>query len=251
MTVTFVTAYYINPSKFRNKEFYLENLEKLIQTGIPLLCYLDKSLKEQGEVLCEKYTNFKIPEYVTLDTSWIPEDVIMPAIRNEVKDTKEYFAIQLQKAWCLNEASRLKLSSHLAWIDAGIVYLFNDYAKTKSYLEKITYSEWPNELISPGGMRKERVEQIFGEGKLYSMFNSVCWQYLGSFLLGPTEAWPAFYEKQTACVKQNLPHLVWEVNYWALLNEFTWYWGDHNLSMLENLIPLALPPNDIILTDST
>lgn len=249
--VTFVTAFYIIPNKLRSVDNYLESLEQLIQTGIHLLCYMDKSLEEQGIELCKKYSNFTIPQYVTIDTSWIPENVIMPEIRNYEKDTPEYFAVQLQKTWCLADAARYTHSSHLAWIDAGIVHIFPDVDKAKEYLQTIATSVWPNEILCPGAMWKEVVEQLYGEGKQYTMFSAICWRYLGGFLLGPTNKWQAFYEKQTECVKSHLPHLVWEINYWAMLKEFTWYSADHNMTIFENLMPLRLSPSQIVLADSS
>jgi len=241
MSVTFVTAFYAIPNKYRALETYLQNLEKLIQTGVPILCYLDASLKEQGKALLKKYKNFKIPQYVTLDMSWIPENVILPTIRNEEKDTKEYLAVQLQKTWCLAEASKYVFTSHIAWIDAGIVHIFKEEASMKLYLEKIRNSNWPGEIICPGCMWLEAVAELYGEGKPYTMMTAICWRYLGGFLLGPTDAWPAFYENQTKCVKEHLPHLVWEVNYWAMLEQFKWYQADHNICMFENLMEFALP----------
>jgi hypothetical protein len=83
----------------------------------------------------------------------------------------------------------------------------------------------------------EAVAELYGEGKPFTMMNAVCWRYLGGFLIGPTDSWPAFHEKQTACVNEHLPHLVWEVNYWAFLEEMKliqpiWYLGDHNDTIL-------------------
>jgi hypothetical protein len=252
MPVTFVTAFYVIPNhKFRSVDIYLEQMEKLIQTGIPLIFYLDKTLEIQGKQLCEKYPNLHIPEYVTLDTSWVPETVIMPTSRCGEKDTVPYFCVQLQKLWCLTDAAKYVTTSHTAWIDAGIFHIFSDKEKATKCLQTIATSQWPDKLIVPGCIGLDYFNSRFGESKPYAIFNSICWRYCGGFLLGPKDAWSDAYEKQTACVKQNLPHLVWEVNYWAIMNLFTWYWGDHNLSMIENVLPLALPPNDIILTDST
>ena len=54
--------------------------------------------------------------------------------------------------------------------------------------------------------------------------------------MGPRLSWQKVLEKQDALVKENLPHLGWEVNYWTKMeDEFTWYIGDHNNSLLENI----------------
>jgi hypothetical protein len=238
--IVFVTSFYAIPNKFHSLDFYLHNLEKLIQTGIPLYCYLDASLKEKGDELCKRYSNFKIPQYVTLDTSWIPENVIMPEIRNHEKDTKEYFAVQLMKAWCLADASKYVFHTHLAWIDAGICHIFKDQEKMTDYLHTIATSVWPDDILCPGAMWRDVVNNMYGEGKEYTMYTAICWRYLGGFLLGPAHLWPAFYEKQTACVNEHLPHLMWEVNYWAILDPFVWFQADHNIAMFEELLQFRI-----------
>lgn len=231
-TVTFVTAFYLIPNnEFYKAEAYLKNLEILIQTGVPLLCFLDKSLEKEGSELCKKYRNFKIPRYVELDTSWIPETVLLPNNRNIHKDTKEYFASQLQKTWCVAEASKFVFSSHLAWIDARVIDFFLDKEVAKKYLQKISTLSWPDHILCPGA---------FSYTTMNTLLDAVCYRYLGEFLLGPSEAWPEFHKNQTECVQRTLPHLVWDTNYWAMVEKFIWYKADHNESMFQNLLPLAL-----------
>ena len=236
MPVIFVTALYVIPNKNRGVDAYLQNLEKLIQTGIPLLCYLDESLKENGEELCKHYKNFKIQQYVTLDTSWIPGNVILPAIRNGKKDTKEYFAVQLQKMWCLADAAKNVETSHLAWIDAGIFHMFNNYNDVKEMLLQIASSEWPNKIFVPGAWNLGQVAHHYALNKWAHMLDVIIWRFLGSFLIGPRLSWQKVLEKQDALVKENLPRLGWEVNYWTKMeDDFIWYLSNHNNSLLENI----------------
>lgn len=244
MPVTFVTALYIVKNNvYRGPEFYLERLEQLIKTGVPLLCYMDKTLEAEGEALKTKYPNFQIPSYVQLDTSWVPEDVVLPTHRHEPKDTVSYFCIQLQKLWCLNDARDHTTTSHVAWIDAGIFYLFDDKEAATTLLKTIASSSWPEAILAPGCYTRDYVIPLLSHSHF---LNSVIWNYAGSFLLCHRDHVGGALKKQTEVVLYNLPRLGWEVNYWSEMNLFTWYYADHNLSLLTNLMPLR-----IVLADST
>jgi hypothetical protein len=240
MPVTFVTAIYGIPNAYQGLYFYLERFELLLKTGVPILCYLDATLEEQGKILCKKYTNLRIPEYVTLDTSWIPENVILPTNRKHEKDTKEYFAVQLQKAWCLKDAQRYITTSHSAWIDAGIMKVvgFDDLPMIQTYLHVIAESNWPNVMICPGAYTKNLLDAWFAERPGGMFTEWATWQCLGGFLVGPTKGWHELYDKQWALVYNTLPRIAWEVNYWAKLNLFQWYQGDHDFSIVKNILDL-------------
>ena len=246
MPVTFVTAFYVLPNYvLTSVDVYLERLELLIQTGIPLLCYLDKALEEKGKTLCEKYINFKIAQYVTLDTSWMPENVHMPFKTREDKDTKEYFAVQLQKAWCLADAAKIARTSHLAWIDAGIFHIIKNKENTVKALQTIASSNWPSEILAPGAWTDADMELDQRLNDWTHFLDIIRWRFLGGFLLGPREVWQDFYEKQTALVTETLPRLGWEVNYWWKLNMFTWYQADHNDDMITNILHYKLSDNQV------
>ena len=242
MPVTYVSAIYCIPNGLRSSDFYISRFEGLLKTGIPIICYLDKQLEAKGIELCSKYSNLTIPTYVTLDTSWIPSTVQLPSNRKVEKDTKEYFAVQLQKAWCMVDAAKYIQTSHSAWIDAGILNQpgFDDNETVTKYLHKIAESSWPEEIICPGAYTHETLNTWFAENPNEHFFDWPVWQCLGSFLLGPTHGWTLLYEKQKAIVQETLPRLGWEVNYWAKLNMFRWYYSSHNISMLENVFGLMV-----------
>jgi len=241
MTVTFVTALYVLPNTVRGVKFYLERLEELIKTGVPLVLYLDATLETEGRRLTNTYTNVIIPKYVTLDTSWVPKTVSLPVYRAEEKDTVAYFCVQLQKLWCLTDAAQRVTTTHTAWIDAGIFYMFEDKEEAKKRLNEIAAADWPKELFAPGSYDKKGIEGVWELNKHIHYMDYVYWNYLGSFLLGPKFGWAAALEEQTAIVHAHLPKLAWEVNYWSKMNSFTWYSADHNLSILTNVLKLQLP----------
>jgi hypothetical protein len=241
MTVTFVTAFYVLPNTVRGVTFYLERLEELIKTGVPLVLYLDATLETEGRRLTSTYTNVSIPKYVTLDTSWVPENVSLPQFRAEEKDTVGYFCIQLQKLWCLTDAAAHTTTTHTAWIDTGIFYMFESKEEAKKHLNEIAAADWPSEILAPGSYDKKGIEGVWELNKHIHYLDYVYWNYLGSFLLGPKFGWADALEEQTSVVKKHLPKLAWEVNYWSKMDAFTWYYADHNLSILVNALKLQLP----------
>lgn len=241
MPLTYVTAFYVLPGyKYQSLEIYLERLESLIQTGIPLICYLDAVLKEKGTAWCEQYPNLQIPEYVTLDTSWIPENVHMPFKYNKEKDTKEYFAIQLQKAWCLSDAAKFTTTTHLAWIDSGIFRVFKNPVITTVVLQTIAKCNWPASILAPGSWTDNDMELDYSLNTWAHFLDYIRWRYLGGFLIGPREVWKDVFEKQTILVQNTLPRLGWEVNYWWQLNMFQWYPADHSDDMITNALKYAV-----------
>ena len=54
--------------------------------------------------------------------------------------------------------------------------------------------------------------------------------------MGATELFSAAAERQQALVMGNMPGLTWEVNYWAMMEEyFTNYRADHDDSIVSNV----------------
>ena len=99
MTITFVTAFYApsSPSVYRSTEFYFSMFDHLASTELPIIVFLDETLHDQGERLRGQYPNVTI-EYTRLEKPWLPDaEFVLPLDRNEVKDTIDYFHVQLSK----------------------------------------------------------------------------------------------------------------------------------------------------------
>ena len=232
--VTFVTALYLPAGPmFKSVDKYFANFERLAGTGVPLIVYLDERLKEQGAVLCERFPNIIRCEYVTLDTSWVPPNVFLPFTRRLEKDTIEYFCIQLSKLRLLRDSAAYVKTTHIAWIDFGIYYIFKNPTMIDDCLRLIATAEFPtNKIMAPGcwGMPAE-----YGMQR-YDIWNSICWRFCGGFLLGAVELFAAAAARQESLVMGNLPGLTWEVNYWAMMEEyFINYRADHDHSIVANV----------------
>ena len=234
MGVTFVTALYLPAGPmFKPVDMYFENFKQLAASGIPLILYLDERLKERGEDLCLRFPNILRCEYVTLDISWVPDYVLLPSTRRVEKDTIEYFCIQLSKLRLLRDSAAYVKTTHIAWIDFGIYHIFKNPAAMTHLLRHIAASEFPtNKILAPGCWD---LPHAYGMDR-YDVWNSICWRFCGGFLVGAVELFAAAAERQQNLVMGNLPGITWEVNYWAMMEEyFTNYRADHDHSIVANV----------------
>jgi hypothetical protein len=236
MGVTFVTAFFL-PSgpTYKTVSRYFELFESLASTGIPLIVYMDARLEEKGVELCAKHPNIQSCTYTTLDTSWIPKDALLPMVRNMDKDTPDYLCIQLTKLKLMAEVASMAsvTTPYIAWIDFGIYHMMRDHDVCNNLLQRIAVSNFPTDrILSPG----------CNSNAYYDLFEEICWWHCGSFLLGEKSRFPPAYARQTALVRENLPRLTWEVNYWVMMNDvFTIYSANHDDLILQNLCDYICP----------
>ena len=233
MTITFVSAFYAPSSSFyRPTEFYVSMFEHLASTDLPILLFLDKTLRDHGERLCYQYPNVRI-EYTTLEKPWLPDnDLVLPSTRTPIKDTIEYFHIQLSKLRYLSRASKMVDTTHLAWIDFGIFHVMNDTDYAKQLLREIYELKLPlNSIFSPG---------CWEQTTKHFEYDEIVWYHCGGFMAGDIKLFDDLCVKQDNLVREHLPRLTWEVNYWAMMDDFTIYMADHDETMLSGLINFGI-----------
>ena len=228
MPTTFVTAFYLQPeTATRRLQEYFYYFEVLAGTGVPILLYLDAALKETGEKIVGRYSNVKIPEYVTLDVSWTPcREFVMPNTRDVKKDNPYYMFIQLSKLHLLKKAVKVAETEFLAWLDFGAFHMWRDIELCKMMLVRISTSNFPKQrILIPG---------CWGPPNgTFDIWNNICWRFCGTFLLGHKSLFQLACNRQTELVRASIPKLTWEVNYWTMMEEhFQQYWGDHNEALL-------------------
>lgn len=230
-TTTFVSSLFLPKNgTYRSVERYQECFAALAATGVPILLYLDPGLSEYGESLERKYSNVRIAKYMTYDTEYIREgSYVLPANRNFVKDTADYMCIQLMKLRLVAAGAAVANTPYMAWIDFGIFHMFNDWLRASDLLRTIAEAQWPTgAILSPGCW----------DDKLWAIWDAICWRHCGSFFLGARERFASAAEEQDALVRDGLPRLTWEVNYWSRMKCFQVYKADHNISLLTELLPL-------------
>lgn len=219
MSVTFITAFHPVRSGL---ETYIEKFDKIASTGAPILLFLDEACEFPRE-----YTNVRVVK-TTLNTDWVPENLILPANRSQTKDTKEYLVLMLQKLAYMSRASAICDTPYLAWIDFGISHIIR-VDSTFQKLKLLSKFAHPLKTILVPG--------CWGPPSSFAdLWDSVYWRFCGGFFLGPRFIFPAAYQRQMDLVSENLPRITWEVNYWTMMESFfTWYPGNHDDSMILNL----------------
>lgn len=228
MNVTYITAFHPlrhDEQTYKNNirhdiRTYLDHFDKIASTGVPIVLFLDTECRLQKE-----YTNVKvIPCQMGMD--WIPKDVDLPKHRHPIKDSRDFLVLMLHKMKYMNEALAYCDTPYLAWIDFGISHIIK-YPRTtfQKLVHLQSFSQPLTTIVAPG---------CWGATHMF-VKDSVYWRFCGGFFLGPREVFPRAYERQTELVKQYLPALTWEVNYWALMEDmFSWYSANHDDSILMN-----------------
>ena len=229
MGVTFVTALYLpSSSTYKTVDRYFDLFEQLAGTGIPLIVYLDVGLASRGSALCTRHPNIIRCIYNVFDRSLVVRDLVLPAVRNFDKDTADYMCIQLTKLRLMAEvAAAAGVKGTLAWIDFGIYHMFRHIDECARALKFIAERDVVNDrILSPGY-----------KNTVFYPFEHICWKHCGSLLVGRGEVFQRAYARQTELVREFMPRITWEVNYWAMMDEyFIIYIADHNDLILEGLL---------------
>lgn len=217
----FITAFLRPKTEYRSVEVYFQKFHLLASTGVPILLFLD-----------EIYCGCPFPPNVrvvptTLDTSWVPSNVQLPAHRNPNKDTAEYFCIQLSKLYYLTEARKYTDDEFLAWIDFAAFHMFQDIQQCNHYVKTIAESRFPTDrILAPGCWPAGHYD-----------WNSVCWRFCGTFLIGHRDLFPKALARQQMLVESQLPNLTWEVNYWSQMDDmFIVYMANHDDTLLSRVM---------------
>jgi hypothetical protein len=189
------------------------------------------------------YKNIHI-ETFDLNDCWVSKccqelDFTLPTNLNKMKDTKEFMILMNSKAEFLKKAIETNYwnSTHFAWLDFNISYIFKEMPQTLEYLKILTKRPLnPEFLVIPGSWdRKGMIETDS------NIMNTIYWRFFGGFLLGDAKSVSKLYDLYrdyfVNFIKYN-KKLVWEVNFWAWLEVNTiwcptWYSADHNDSIIK------------------
>jgi hypothetical protein len=239
--LTFVTSFMdIYETTFEDKtiEWRFEKFRDIAETGIQLCVYVNP---ECHDILCEfskPYSNVKIMKSISLADTFVSKsclgvDYVLPAHRNIPKDIPAYMMLINSKTEFLYDAVEKNPwnSTHFAWIDFSISYVFHKKDETMHYLRtlsKRTFS--PTFLAIPGCWDK------LGRGEMGQISNGVYWRFCGGFFIGDAvsiKKMHNYYLEHYPQFIRSHKHLVWEVNFWAWLEANTewnptWYKADHN-----------------------
>ena len=225
---TFVTFYQPSAATTQERDdFYFQRFEELASSGVPILLFLGQRVVDRAPALLEKFPNVTLQDVIEVPQA-CEEDHVLPTTRDLQKDTAQYMMIMREKLKYMADAALLVKTPHIAWIDFGIFKIFKDRDECVEKLRQIASCEVSRssetKIYNPG----------YWEGAVDEMVcDRPCWRFLGGFLFGRKELFQKAYDVQERLYDRHKPVLVWEVNYWALMDDvFEWYFADHNDSMI-------------------
>jgi hypothetical protein len=222
----------------------IEHFKSLAATGIPICIYASPCFKDALEPILQEYSNLKVIqwlEYEEMGAAKIvaerQKDVLrLPVYRTEAKDTMKFMTLMNNKVFFLKDAMEKNpfSSTHFAWIDFGIGYIFRRAKSTYSYLASLAQTKMKEKFLAiPGCWNK-------GTG-MDRAFMSVNWRFCGGFFVGDKTSLGNFCNLAIDNYESFLTKFqcqIWEVNYWAFLEQdygmkVNWYHAGHDDSIIE------------------
>jgi len=227
MTITFVSAF-LNLKEDRpvdkSIEKHIDLFNRLQSSGIRFHLFL--SPEYRGRVHLQN----GVIEYLSLedlDTYKIAPSGL-PEHRNIQHDTRNFLILMNAKVELVKRAieSRMHASSHYAWIDFAISYVFRTPHVTNTHIREIANTEYPDRCLYVPGCWNHQTD----------MLNSVSWRFCGGFFLGDEVSLLELNDLYSRHFS-SMPHLSWEVNTWAYFESHygwkpTWYKADHDDSIV-------------------
>jgi hypothetical protein len=226
MNVTFVSAFItLDESRPVDKSVdrYFDLFNQLQSTGIRFHLFLSPNYR--GRV---RLTN-GIIDYITLKEldAYKTAPLGLPENRNVLHDTRNFLSLMNSKVELVKRAidSQMHSSTHFAWIDFGICYMFRTLQSSLTQIQQLANTCLPTPcMLIPGCWNKQEV-----------VFSNVNWRFCGSLFIGDRASIEDFHQRHSQ-VYSKLPHLTWEVNVWAHMESLgwkpTWYKADHDDSIV-------------------
>lgn len=260
---TFVTSIFdIYDTPYENKtiEWRFDRFREIAETGIPICIYVDEELISKVKEFVTPFENIKIAKVMRLEDTFVGgvctaakvagEDYSLPTHRNHVKDTEEYMILMNSKFEFMNDAAQQNLwnTVYFAWIDFSMTFIFKDIAETIENLRILANRPFRDTsfITVPGCWEKRFILNENNSISMTRLLESVVWRFCGGFSLG--DSWSVaemfwLYQIHFASFLRTHRKLVWEVNFWAWLEQTTewspiWYAADHNDSIIN--IPVQM-----------
>ena len=239
---------YDTPFENKDADWRFGHFAKIAETGIQLCVYCSPDCREYLERFATQYPNIKIMKYVTIQDMWafktvqmlrtMGETVELPCRRNMPKDTVEYISMMHSKVEFLQMAidENPWNSTHFAWIDFNVAYIFKDFVYVQEYLRILSRRTFASDFVAiPGCWEKQKAENTS------ALLDDICWRFCGGFFIGSKDAIVDFHDKYLTYFPlfvETHRKLIWEVNFWAWLEancEWSpvWFKGDHNDSIIQ------------------
>ena len=253
-SITFVTCFfdiYINEEvnikidARKSIDKRIQYFEELLSTGIQVMLYISSSVHHYIKPLLTKYSNvmYKIIEledtFIMKTVNEHNDQITMPMNRCSLKDTLEFMVLMNCKVEFMNETIKTNPwnSTHFAWIDFSIFYIFKHPEYCKKWLTYLSSLQLnPSFLTFPGCYSKK-----MNPDDVKHTLDNIYWRFCGGFFIGDKDSVIDFYNLYAFHFPIFLSvyqKMVWEVNFWNWLECFTeWsptlYYSHHDDGILK------------------
>lgn len=194
----------------------------LAASGIPLLVFVSPQYMVHMQNISAHHPN--IARVVSIDWKEMEtyqivqrfSDLKLPVLRSGSKDTHEYMALQLSKAEFLDMALQYTEATHLAWIDFSVAHMFKTETPFQ-LLRDLQHRQFQQPLLLFAGCWQRGVGV-----HVPALLDRINWRFAGSFFLGDRDSVHDFFALSCDALSQFLEQtgvLVWEVNFWAWLED--------------------------------
>jgi len=254
--ITFVSAFLNSKNCDSNVdknsfEFRLEHFRNLATKGIQLCVFISPEFEDKMRELCIEFQNVCILGVITLDKTWcyrvanvLDISYSLPSNRSLTKDTENYFFIMNSKTEFIQKTMELNPwnSTHFAWIDFSISYIFKTIETTCSFLKFLSMIPMTNNdkfFLIPGCKSGINKDTIRAEN-----MNKVNWRFCGGFFIADKDSMQEFCNNYKIAFVEILMRyriLTWEVNVYGYLEVKSktwnpiWYKGEHTDLMITNI----------------
>ena len=242
--ITYVTHYFVQEGDYEsNREWSIDRLHDLVQLRIPLIIYISQDqIDTVSAIPGHPHVMLQIVDPETLEIHQIIDRckhfLSLPENRHPVKDSWQHMWKMHCKVELLNHASNINpwSSTHFAWLDYNITYLFRQHG-TSDFLRFLNTCVLRSPLLLVPGCK----EKGFDENNL----DSILWRFCGTFAMGDKtsiQKWFSAYTKYLEGFLINHRKLVWEVVFWAWLENAghfspDWYYSGHDDRLLLAICP--------------
>jgi len=240
-TLTFIT-YFLHDTQNcpKNDEWNIARLAELVSIGIPLYIFVSPENADDIAFL-HGATNIHI-EVIEKAELWVcrelaTQEYTLPEYRNVEKDTADYLAISHAKPELVSRAivHNPWNTTHFAYIDFNITYLFREKERTYEYLRQFSKRSFFDKILMfPGCSPPITIDKANG------LTDTIYWRFCGGFFVGDAvslQQWWFMYKTYFAEYVDIYKKLTWDVNFWTWAETVKrwqprWYAANHNDSII-------------------
>lgn len=232
MLVTSYYDIYNKPEKFYE---YLDVFYELGISGLPIILFTSPNLVKKFRIFPSSVKVIGVPlETFELYKIGISSNCDLPNNRSQTKDTREFLSLMNTKIEFILRASEISEDETFIWVDFGILKIVKNIDRFINKLKSVNEKSF-DKITIPG---------CWGMGRSFSV-EEVNWRFCGGFFVMPRKYIQSFYHHSknvfTDFCTLSLYKISWETNVWSLVEFFalrdniTWYFADHNDSILLNI----------------